>query len=84
MRIAYKKYDNLRKMFDFSNQKLSINLLPYTDVLYTTKFDNEDEFLNRNIIPTYEYLNNLVFFDEKIMKITFSFYNEEEISEDDL
>ena len=84
LRTAYKKYDNLRKMFDFSNQKLSINLLPYTDVLYTTKFDNEDEFLNRNIIPAYEYLNNLVFFDEKIMKITFSFYNEEEISEDDL
>ena len=81
---AYKRDDNFKKMFDFDNQTISINLLPYTQLVATRKFNNENEFLNKNMIPAYEHLKDLVFFEDSVIKIIFNFYNEEEIDEDDL
>ncbi|MCC3753319.1 hypothetical protein LLE89_06535 [Staphylococcus epidermidis] len=52
--------------------------------MVTVKFNNEDDFLNRNAIPAYSILKDLVFLENNEIKVSNNFYKEEEIDEDDV
>ncbi|WKU93156.1 hypothetical protein Q3408_03990 [Staphylococcus saprophyticus] len=71
-------------MFNFNSQTISINLLPYTQIVSTMKYYNENDFLNKKTIPAYKHLKNLVFLEDGSIKVLNNYYTEEEISEDDL
>lgn len=81
---SYKKNEDFKKMFNFNSQTISINLLPYTQIVSTRKYYNENDFLNKKTIPAYKHLKNLVFLEDGSIKVLNNYYTEEEISEDDL
>lgn len=81
---CYNNYEDFRNAFDFKNQQLVYNFEPYKDLIVTVKFNDEDDFLNRNVIPAYSVLKDLVFLENDKIKVSNNFYKEEEISEDDI
>ncbi|MFW0762008.1 helix-turn-helix domain-containing protein [Staphylococcus cohnii] len=81
---CYKTYEEFRNAFDFKNQQLVYNFEPYKSLMVTVKFNNEDDFLNRNAIPAYSILKDLVFLENNEIKVSNNFYKEEEIDEDDV
>ncbi|MDQ7181744.1 transcriptional regulator, partial [Staphylococcus epidermidis] len=76
--------EEFRNAFDFKNQQLVYNFEPYKSLMVTVKFNNEDDFLNRNAIPAYSILKDLVFLENNEIKVSNNFYKEEEIDEDDV
>lgn len=84
IRDCYIEFEGIRKLFNFKNQKIIFNLMPYKNSIISIVYKDEKDFLNRNLIPAYSYLKDLVFLDKDSLKISNNFYKEEEIPEENI
>lgn len=84
LRDCYIEFEEIKELFIFKNQQIVFNLMPYKNRTISIAYKNEEDFLNHNLIPAYSHLKNLVFLEKDGLKVSNSFYKEEEIPEDDL
>lgn len=81
---CFLEFDEVKNLVDFKKHTFAFNLIPYTGLIYTKKFNTKEDFFNDDYLPSDNQLNGLVFIENNGVKVANEFYKEEEIKEDDI